>query len=67
MLKSHATIIELDISIGDLKLNFTPSVGLWFAALNESESTAKLSYFGSVYNIENIESQLLDYDNIGVL
>ena len=48
MLKSFASIIELDITKGDIELIFSPFASLWRASINEIYSNYKDSYFNKV-------------------
>ena len=64
-IKSYATIIEMDITIADLKLNFIPHSGIYIAPINEKNCSANNSYFATVYGVKIKDDELLTYENIG--
>ena len=63
MLKSFATIIELDIASPDVQLIFSPRGGVWVASINEIYSNYSNSYFNDIISIN--ESILYNLFNIG--
>lgn len=63
MLKSFATIIELDMASPDAKLIFAPRGGVWIASINEIVSNIFNSYFNDIIKIN--EAMLYSLSNIG--
>lgn len=63
MLKSFATIIELDIANTNAKLIFAPRGGVWIASIYELTENINNSYFNDIVKIK--ESMLYNLVNIG--
>ena len=63
MLKSFATIIELDMASPDTKLIFAPRGGVWIAPINEIVKNISNSYFNDIVKIN--EAMLYNLFNIG--
>ena len=63
MLKSFATIIELDMASPDTKLIFAPRGGVWIAPINEIVKNISDSYFNDIVKIN--EAMLYNLFNIG--
>lgn len=63
MLKSFATIIELDMASPDTKLIFAPRGGVWIAPINEIVKNISDSYFNDIVKID--EAMLYNLFNIG--
>lgn len=63
MLKSFATIIEMDMAIPDTKLIFAPRGGVWIASIYEIVANIFNSYFNDIIKIN--EAMLYNLSNIG--
>ena len=63
MLKSFATLIELDIAVLNSDLIFSARGGVWVASISEIYSNYEDSYFNKLYNIN--ESELYSIFNVG--
>lgn len=65
MLKSFATIIEMDMASPDTKLIFAPRGGVWIASINEIVANIFNSYFNDIIKIN--EAMLYNLSNIGLI